>query len=49
MNYTGRASIATAVNGQVPAPVLRIREGDNHGYANIESLVIGSWSAATFV
>jgi FtsP/CotA-like multicopper oxidase with cupredoxin domain len=28
VNYTGRASIATAVNGQVPAPVLRMREGD---------------------
>ncbi len=28
VNYTGRISIATAVNGQVPAPLLRIREGD---------------------
>lgn len=28
---------------------LRIREGDNHGYANIESLVIGDWPAATLV
>lgn len=28
VNYTGRASVATAVNGQVPAPLLRIREGD---------------------
>ncbi len=28
VNYTGRGSVATAVNGQVPAPVLRIREGD---------------------
>jgi FtsP/CotA-like multicopper oxidase with cupredoxin domain len=28
VNYTGRPSSATAVNGQVPAPLLRIREGD---------------------
>ncbi|MDB5972167.1 MAG: copper resistance protein CopA [Hydrocarboniphaga sp.] len=28
VNFTGRASMATAVNGQVPAPVLHIREGD---------------------
>lgn len=28
---------------------LRIREGDSHGYANIESLVIGDWPAATFI
>jgi CopA family copper-resistance protein len=28
VNYTGRARIATAVNGQLPAPVLRWREGD---------------------
>ncbi len=28
VNYTGRISTATAVNGQVPAPLLRIREGD---------------------
>ena len=28
VNYTGRRAIATAVNGQVPAPVLRVREGD---------------------
>jgi FtsP/CotA-like multicopper oxidase with cupredoxin domain len=28
VNYTGRASTATAVNGQVPAPLLRMREGD---------------------
>jgi FtsP/CotA-like multicopper oxidase with cupredoxin domain len=28
VNYTGRASSATAVNGQVPAPLLRMREGD---------------------
>lgn len=28
VNYTGRASVATAVNGQVPAPLLRVREGD---------------------
>ncbi len=28
VNFTGRASIATAVNGQVPAPLLRVREGD---------------------
>ena len=28
VNYTGRPSIATAVNGQVPAPILRVREGD---------------------
>ncbi len=28
---------------------LRISEGDNHGYANIESLVIGDWPAATFI
>ncbi len=28
---------------------LRIREGDAVGYANIESIVIGDWPAATFV
>jgi CopA family copper-resistance protein len=28
VNYTGRSRIATAVNGQLPAPVLRWREGD---------------------
>lgn len=28
VNYTGRSAVATAVNGQVPAPVLRVREGD---------------------
>lgn len=28
VNYTGQPSIATAVNGQVPAPLLRVREGD---------------------
>lgn len=28
VNFTGRASVATAVNGQVPAPGLRVREGD---------------------
>jgi CopA family copper-resistance protein len=29
VNYTGRPRIATAVNGQVPAPLLRWREGDS--------------------
>ena len=28
VNYTGVARVATAVNGQVPAPLLRWREGD---------------------
>jgi CopA family copper-resistance protein len=28
VNYTGRKRTATAVNGQVPAPLLRMREGD---------------------
>lgn len=28
VNYTGRASVATAINGRVPAPLLRFREGD---------------------
>jgi hypothetical protein len=28
---------------------LRIREGDSQGYADIESIVIGDWPAATFV
>jgi len=28
VNYSGRTSTATAVNGQVPAPLLRMREGD---------------------
>jgi CopA family copper-resistance protein len=28
VNYTGRPRIATAVNGQLPAPLLRWREGD---------------------
>ena len=29
VNFTGHPRIATAVNGQVPAPILRWREGDN--------------------
>jgi CopA family copper-resistance protein len=29
VNYTGRAAYATAVNGSVPGPTLRWREGDN--------------------
>src|SRR5262245_65506208 len=28
VNYTGRSRTATAVNGQVPGPLLRMREGD---------------------
>ncbi len=28
VNYTGRSRVATAVNGSVPAPLLRWREGD---------------------
>ena len=28
VNYTGSVRMATAVNGQVPAPLLRWREGD---------------------
>ena len=28
VNYTGRQRTATAVNGQVPAPLLRMRQGD---------------------
>jgi CopA family copper-resistance protein len=28
VNYTGRHSVATAVNGSVPGPILRWREGD---------------------
>jgi len=28
VNFTGRPRLATAVNGQVPAPLLRFREGD---------------------
>src|SRR5687768_1353389 len=28
VNFTGRARIGTVVNGQVPAPLLRWREGD---------------------
>lgn len=28
VNYSGRASVATAINGRVPAPLLRFREGD---------------------
>jgi FtsP/CotA-like multicopper oxidase with cupredoxin domain len=28
VNYTGRPAYATAVNGSVPAPTLRWREGD---------------------
>jgi len=28
VNFTGRASVATAINGSVPGPVLRWREGD---------------------
>ena len=28
VNYTGRPRVATAVNAQVPAPVLRMRQGD---------------------
>jgi len=29
VNFTGASRIATAVNGQVPAPLLRMREGDD--------------------
>jgi len=29
VNYTGRRSVATAVNGSVPGPTLRLREGDS--------------------
>ena len=28
VNFTGRPSVATAVNGSVPGPILRWREGD---------------------
>ena len=28
VNYTGKAAIATAINGSIPAPTLRMREGD---------------------
>src|SRR3546814_13654058 len=28
VNFTGKRRLATAVNGSVPAPVLRLREGD---------------------
>ncbi|WP_346380653.1 copper resistance system multicopper oxidase, partial [Acidithiobacillus sp.] len=28
VNFTGRPRVATAVNGQIPAPILRWREGD---------------------
>jgi FtsP/CotA-like multicopper oxidase with cupredoxin domain len=28
VNYTGKRRVATAVNGAVPAPILRLREGD---------------------
>lgn len=28
VNFTGRAAAATVVNGQLPGPVLRVREGD---------------------
>ncbi len=28
VNFTGRARIATGVNGETPAPILRLREGD---------------------
>jgi CopA family copper-resistance protein len=28
VSYTGRSRVATAVNGQVPAPLLRLREGE---------------------
>ena len=29
VNYTGRTGLATAVNGSVPGPTLRLREGDD--------------------
>ncbi|WP_340054670.1 multicopper oxidase domain-containing protein, partial [Pseudomonas sp. JAI120] len=28
VNYSGKASVATAVNGSVPGPLIRLREGD---------------------
>lgn len=28
VNFTGRRAVATAVNGQLPGPVLRVRQGD---------------------
>src|SRR6266478_6215574 len=38
VNFTGRHSIATAVNGSVPAPILRWREGDTLRANNDEHL-----------
>jgi FtsP/CotA-like multicopper oxidase with cupredoxin domain len=29
VNYSGKASVATAVNGSVPGPLIRLREGDS--------------------
>src|ERR1700736_1598502 len=28
VNFTGRSAVATAINGSIPAPLLRWREGD---------------------
>jgi len=29
VNFTGQTSVATAINGSIPAPTLRMREGDD--------------------
>jgi CopA family copper-resistance protein len=42
VNYTGRHRTASAVNGQVPAPLLRMREGDTVTLRVTNLLPVGS-------
>jgi hypothetical protein len=42
VNFTGRRSVATAVNGSVPGPILRWREGDTVWAAWQIALKLGS-------
>src|SRR5262245_4268982 len=44
VNYTGLARIATAINAQVPAPLLRMRQGDT-----VTVRVTNRWSARSSI
>jgi CopA family copper-resistance protein len=42
VNFTGRPAVATAVNGSVPAPILRWREGDTVTISVTNRLPVGT-------
>ncbi|KMS51998.1 hypothetical protein V474_02815 [Novosphingobium barchaimii LL02] len=48
-NVNDPARFAASRRWEIRDRPLRIREGDAVGFANIESIVIGDWPAATFV